>query len=813
MSDGKSARPEPDRLPMTGWLRLAGAALLWERLWPALWPAAGIVGAFLALALFDVPARLPGVLHTALLVLAAAALVASLVPAFRGFRLPDRAAERRRVEQASGLAHRPLVALEDRLSGSGDDAATAALWQAHRARMAAQLGDLRIGWPKAGLLRRDPFALRAALALLLLLGAIDAGPDWSGRILRALSPSLSLGGPAAPIGLDIWVTPPDYTGLPPQFLPASAPDQPIAAPIGSTVLAQVHGGGDPPRLEIDGTPTEFGRIDAHNFKGTATLAAGHKLAVVQDGSTLGAWPITIIPDLPPKIAFLRPPEHTERAVLRLDYTASDDYGVESARAVIARPGDPGPPIVLNLPLPGQHLKDVHDTSYNDLTAHPWAGLPVDIHLEAKDALGQTGESDTIRIILPERQFHNPVARAIIEQRRQLTLDPSQRDVAAETLSDLSLRPQLFNNDIVAFLALRTAQARLTLDKDDRAIPAVQQLLWQTAVRIEDGRTSLEQHDLRDAMKALQDALARNAPDAEIQQLMQQLQQAINRYLQALAQNAQQQPGQTQDQTPIDPSRMISQQDLQRMLDRARELARTGSRDAARELLSQLQEMLENLRMARPGQMNGGQGQAMRDMQQMMQRQQQLLDKSFRQSRQGQGGPSGQPQTGGMAGDQEALRQQLGDLMRRLGEQQGDIPQSLGRADRAMRGAAQALQQGQPGDAIAPQTEALDQLQQAARSLAEQMMNQMGNNGGAGGNDAAGREGMGEPDHDPFGHLNAEDSNNGGVDDGGRLRLGAPVDSYAVDKAKTILDELRRRAGERSRPEIERDYIDRLLKQF
>jgi uncharacterized protein (TIGR02302 family) len=434
-------------------------------------------------------------------------------------------------------------------------------------------------------------------------------------------------------------------------------------------------------------------------------------------------------------------------------------------------------------LPGQHLKDVHDTSYNDLTAHPWAGLPVDIHLEAKDALGQTGESDTIRIILPERQFHNPVARAIIEQRRQLTLDPSQRDVAAETLSDLSLRPQLFNNDIVAFLALRTAQARLTLDKDDRAIPAVQQLLWQTAVRIEDGRTSLEQHDLRDAMKALQDALARNAPDAEIQQLMQQLQQAINRYLQALAQNAQQQPGQTQDQTPIDPSRMISQQDLQRMLDRARELARTGSRDAARELLSQLQEMLENLRMARPGQMNGGQGQAMRDMQQMMQRQQQLLDKSFRQSRQGQGGPSGQPQTGGMAGDQEALRQQLGDLMRRLGEQQGDIPQSL------------AL------------------LQQAARSLAEQMMNQMGNNGGAGGNDAAGREGMGEPDHDPFGHLNAEDSNNGGVDDGGRLRLGAPVDSYAVDKAKTILDELRRRAGERSRPEIERDYIDRLLKQF
>jgi len=49
--------------------------------------------------------------------------------------------------------------------------------------------------------------------------------------------------------------------------------------------------------------------------------------------------------------------------------------------------------------------------------------------------------------------------------------------------------------------------------------------------------------------------------------------------------------------------------------------------------------------------------------------------------------------------------------------------------------------------------------------------------------------------------------NGGVDEGGRMRLGDPV------TAKGILEELRRRPGERSRPELERDNIDRLLKQF
>jgi hypothetical protein len=115
--------------------------------------------------------------------------------------------------------------------------------------------------------------------------------------------------------------------------------------------------------------------------------------------------------------------------------------------------------VLDLPLPGAHLKEARDASYHDLTAHPWAGLPVDIHLEATDALSQSGQSETLRITLPERVFHHPVARAVIEQRKQLTLDPSQREMVAETLSDLSLRPKLFNDDTVAFLALRTSRRR------------------------------------------------------------------------------------------------------------------------------------------------------------------------------------------------------------------------------------------------------------------------------------------------------------------------------------------------------------------
>src|SRR5258708_19181148 len=102
--------------------------------------------------------------------------------------------------------------------------------------------------------------------------------------------------------------------------------------------------------------------------------------------------------------------------------------------------------------------------------------------------------------------------------------------------------------------------------------------------------------------------------------------------------------QLKNMPPVDPQLMLSRSDLQKMLDKARELSRTGAKDAARDMLSRMQEMLENLQAARPGQMqqgNNSQGrQAMRQMQDMMQRQQQAPDQSCPASRRGQAGHQG-----------------------------------------------------------------------------------------------------------------------------------------------------------------------------
>lgn len=801
-------------------IELARWALFWERFWPECATALAVVGLFLIAALFDVPSLIPGWLHAAGLAALLALLAVALWQVVRALRIPDAAAGRRRIEAASGLEHRPLAAIADRLSGGADDPVSAALWEAHRQRMAERARSLRIGVPIANLIRRDPFGLRVLLAIALVLAVIDAGGDGGDRIWRALQPDLRFSPSAAQAAsLDIWVTPPDYTGLPPLFLQRDASTAPVAIPTGSTVLAQVQGGRETPRIEVDDKATDFARIDAKNFKGGTTLTAGTRLSVTQGGHTLGAWPINVVPDLPPTIGFVGTPQKTLHNALRIEYHATDDYGIETAKVVMHRvDGPPDETMELDLPLPGVHLKDARNASFFDLTPHPWAGLPVEIHLEATDAPGQVGKSETLTVTLPERQFHNPFARALIDQRRELTIHPKDRDVVAETLTDLASRPAFFDDDKVVFLGLRIGSVRLTREDPRTAIPSVQRLLWDLALRIEDGHEALAQRDLRDLMQALQNAIAQNAPDSEIERLTQELKQAIDRYLKALAENMQKQNPDGKDQQSIDPSRMMTDRDLQKMLDRARDLAKTGAKDAARDLLSQLQNMLENLRLAQPRQGQGQSSEAMRSLQQLQNRQQQLLDRTFRQSRQGQRGQGqqrpgqqdqgqGQGQQGqGDAAEQDALRRMLGEVMRQLGDQ-GDVPQSLGRADRAMRDSSEALGRGAPGDAVGPETEALDALQQATKDMMDQMT---GAFGGPGGDLPDGA--LPNAERDPLGRPTG-DSAEGTYTDG-RLRMGhSDVDNFGIERAKEILDELRRRAGDTARPEIERDYIDRLLRRF
>ncbi|MBM3555828.1 MAG: TIGR02302 family protein [Alphaproteobacteria bacterium] len=822
----------PERIVPARRVALARFALFWERLWPSLWPALLVIGSYAVLGLFELPAWLPPYVHLGIVVLVVLVTGYFVLRAIARSPWPTEGEATRRIEIASGMPHRPLAALADGLADAKADAATRGIWAAHLRRMAELAKNQRVGWPAAGLARtgRDPYALRAVLFLLGVVGLGIAGTDAPARLRDAFLPRPGLV-IAGPVMVEGWIAPPAYTSVAPIYV---GPDRQAAAgsirvPIGSQAILQLRGSGrEKPVLALGEASVPFEKLEGGTFQVETEIRAGDRLAVVEGKRELAAWPMTVVPDHRPTIEFATPPSATLRSALRLDYLAKDDYGLVAVRGQIWRAETAGADglIELELPVPGLRPKSAKAASFHDLTAHVFAGLKVIVELHARDDLDQIGLSEQFEMVLPERTFNHPVARALVEQRKKLTVDPGQRRAVGAFLDLLTGMPDRYGGDVVAHLLIRIARSSLLGRDGEEAIPYAQNLLWDAALHLEEGSLSEAERDLRAAWQALADALDRNAPESELERLMQDLREALDRYLQALAEQAirEAENNPHQGQQPVDPDRMLSQQDLQRMLDRMQDMARSGARQAARDMLERLRDMLENLRMAMPG-MQGdnrmSQGQRnMRDLGDLMRRQQQLLDRTFRQSQRGQQGQQGQRGQQGQDGDdqdgspgdlsreQESIRRALRELMGRMGEQGTDIPGALGRAEQAMRDARRALEGGDAPGALGPEGQALDQL----RLGAEQAMRDMAGQGqGPGPGDPGG-----EPQQrgamrqaDPFGRDYRPPNSGDGVDESGVVI----PDEMDLQRSRDILDELRRRSGDTGRPRLERDYIDRLLKRF
>jgi len=843
-------------------LRRARWTIFWEQLWPTLARLATVVGLFLAVSWLGVWLWLPPLARAAGMAAFAVLALLTIVP-FVFLRLPAAADALRRLDRGSGVRHRPATTIADDLAVTPKDPYSLALWQAHVARTLAAARAFKAGWPSPRLAMRDPYALRgliliAAIATFIAAGGehwkrVAAAFDWQGVVLPAN------------FRVDAWVTPPAYTGKPPIILAGMHPgemarqdaeaNEPVSVPAGSTLVVRATG-----KLDLDvagkgGVTAAKEKVQApagtqeYRFKiattGAATLhGAGEDLT----------WAFNVIPDKPPTIALAKDPEQQARGSLLLSYRLEDDYGVTEAQATFARKDEPGPksdtthplfgPPDFKLVLPQARTKSGVGQTIKDLTDHPWAGAEVVMTLVARDEAGNEGRSEPATFRLPERAFTKPLARALVEQRRNLALDAGARPLVTTALDALAMAPEKFTPDAGIYLGLRSIFWSLVRAKTDDDLREVTARLWQMAVGIEDGNISDAQAGLRNAEEALRQALERGATDQEIKQLMDQLRAAMDRFMQSMQEQLK---NNQQLARPLDRnSRTLSQRDLKSMLDRLENLARNGAKDAARQLLQQLEQMMENLQMASPDQNGDDIDDMMSQLDElgdMMHQQQDLRDRTFRQGqdqrrqngqrgqqgKQGQQGERGQQQgdsMGDLQKNQQALRERLKKLLeelknRGLGQngqgqkgqqgQQGQQGQGqngmedLGQAGEAMGEAEGELGEGNTDSAVDSQGRALDALRKGAQGLAQSMQQQLGQGPGPGQN---GRLGLprAQRDTDPLGRpLRGRD-----YGDDVTVKVPGEID---VQRARRIIEELRRRFGDVLRPQEELDYIERLLKDY
>jgi uncharacterized protein (TIGR02302 family) len=618
----RKARRLPKRIERR--IRLARAMLVWENLWPAFWPAVGLTGFFMALALFGAFTGLPMGLHWALLVGFGGLVALALWKGFRGFRWPDRTAALRHLEEASGLTHQPLAAYEDvPAEGTGDRV----LWIAHQRWVSDRLKKLKTGIASPGLAARDPYGLRAAVALLLVVGLAGTGSGQFHRIAGAFLPGAGAG---RAFTIEAWITPPAYTGVAPIYLegqgsptpatPKSGMDEtPRKVPAGSILSLRVHGPRTAPALEAGsgdrGRPETLKDMGDANYTLDAPIASSTEFALTQGGRLMRGWKIEAIPDAKPSIEFAKPLQQTAKGTLRFAYKVHDDYGVVGAQARIALapqieadvPAVSGKarakprvtPPTITLPLPLVRPRDASGETYIDLMPHPWAGLPVTITLVATDDAGNEGMSAPVSLTLPARDFKKPLAAAIVEQRRALALDPASTPRVARILDDLTVDGDRYIDDKTVYLTMRSAYWRLVDARRDSDLTGIFDLMWSIALRIEDGDLSLAENDVRRARDALSQALAKGAGNDEIERLMSELKEAFQRYMDALTAKGGQQQAPMDKFAPQD-GQTVDRDQLQKMLDAIGELARTGARDQAKAMLEQLQAIMENMRVPQQG---------------------------------------------------------------------------------------------------------------------------------------------------------------------------------------------------------------------
>ena len=857
---GQARDPLPGRLARRR--RLARLALWWEAAWPALWPVLGVAGVFLVVALLGLPLLLPPWLHLLVLAGFAAALAWAGRRAALGLRLPGPAAAERRLERDSGLPHRPIATLGDR--PTGDDPVALALWAAHRRRAEERLAALRVAPPRPGLALRDPRALRGGLVVALVAAFGIAGGEVPERLRRALVPALSGGAvPGTPaVRLEAWITPPAYTGAAPVFLDPAGGS--VSVPAGSRLQVALSGGaGGVPDLTLDGTATAFRTLDRGSYALEMPLEAAGRLAVRRDGSDLAQWTLSLRADAPPVAAWDQPPARAARGLaIRLPWRAEDDWGLAALRVELRlKPRPEAEPVVLDLPIPGGSPRSARGAAQPDLSAHPWAGLEVEARLIARDHAGQEGRSNGAFLELPERSFTHPVSQALIALRKALSVDPTGRDPARRELDRIAGNPEAFEHDTGTFLALRSARYRLLRARRPAAIGEVQEILWDIAVALEEGRTDRTARALAEARQALREALEearREGPNqtqerrAELQRRIEDLREAIRRHLEALAERLQRENAEA---LPYDPQqRLMDQRELDRRTRRMGQAAREGRTEDAERELAELEEMLRALEEGRTARAEDRQRQQQRQrgqqqmgaVQDMVRRQAEMLDRGHQRAEQAERdraqqrrqplsrnfqqppqpparpNPQQQGESEQDARVQRALRRALGELMQQFGDLTGDVPSQLGEADRAMRDSAEALREGR--DARDAQQRAIRALTEGGRQMAQQMQRQFGQSqpgegeedegegeGMAGGQQGGDGQDQGQEQgegRDPLGRRSREAA--GGQDNGSDTRV---PDEAEVLKTRRLQEELRRRGAERERPPAELDYIDRLLRRF
>ena len=888
---------------LTQYVRRAWAQLYLEHYAPVFALAFAIIAVFLIGAFGGVWERIGDPWRLIVLTLALAVLVRAFLKARLKSR-PNLSAARRRVEQDSDVKHRPLDVLDDTPAISKD------VWPAHFQQAHRSSEKLQPAKWRHVIAPMDKYYLRYALPCAVVLAMMVGFGDNSERLRRSLSPSWQSAINPSDISFEAWVDPPAYTGRPPLYFKDK---KNIDVPAGSELVARISGSKDAPRLKLH---TQRGaryiklkRLGPKSFE-ARTILETKSTARWRIGTLQKKWALNVLPDTPPTLSVNSEMTADKRDRLSFTYSFEDDYGVEELslkmRLLTDKPSLTGKTGSVNIPLASGSVKRAEDAEAAlDMTKHEWAGRKVAGRLFAKDGLGQTAESEEVFFTVPDKIFIEPLAKAIIEQ-RGLVIDghkdyaalppphpeniaplydlyepefrmdrsPAPIQRAAFLIDVVTDKPAGLFQDPAIYMGLRNVHGRLRYAREQKDLRGIPEDLWAIALRAEFGVLGTAFEEMQEAKQALQDGMARRAPQREIDTLFERYDEAVERYMEELRRKAIEegniadaegggQGGQNADE-------------IEELLKAIEEANRIGDVEGARKALARLAELLENMeiQLTRGGEGEGGEDSLPGEMSEEMKKsleeladllgEQRELQDETRQAEneaEGEGENEGQQQgqnggegssgsspgegsltPGELARRQSALEKSLEALAEAIPEEGETGSSLLSEEEGGQAGGSEESEDGAGGggefdpesDKTGPggteddpnAAEALAEAGEAMQRSRESLEN--GDIGAASGAQKeaiqalrragqalaeAGRqsgEGEGEDGDQQADNDNPLGQNQGNVGDDSE----ADIDTKDnATRARELREELRRRSSEQDRERLEREYLERLLKRF
>lgn len=825
-------------------IRLSWAALTSERLARAFWPSLIVLLGTLGLLIWQVHSLLPYPFDLGLYGVLGASFLFLSVKGIRSFASASMDEAIARLDQSG--SQNPITALVDSQFIGTSDQGSIELWRLHQNRMGAMAANVAVNAPHVRLAKRDPWAMRLIVVLFFTSAILFGRANTQTTFVETLQ-DLASGTTGEVASFEIWADPPAYTGVPSIYLNALAENTILELPEGTQLILRSYGTSS---LEII---SDVAALDEDQK--TFTTESAFKVA--QSGSlvlkrgfrTVGQWDITMIPDSPPSVTLTDEVSRTIQGSVQIPYAAKDDYGITGGVVEITlvmdkmdrRYGlisDPESyePIKFDLPLPfNADAADFEETVIEDLAKHPWSGLPVKITLTVFDAAGNSAAIEPVYTPMPGKRFFDTLAASLAEQRRDVLWNRDNIDRVGMILKTLTYLPEEGFPNQRAYLMVRSVIRRIdytdTRPIDDDMQWDVGETLWRAALLIEDGDLSDAAERLKRAQERLSEAMKNGATKDEIAELMDELRKATDDYLRQLAQNAQERD---QEQADNQNARQVSPEMIQEMMDKIQELMEQGRMAEAQALMDQLQQLLENIQVTKGDPQRGdGDGQGADGFKDTLRQQQELADENFQKMQEefnrDQDGQSGENKEGQQPGEsdgshggdapdggtlsdladrQEALRdlmqQQLGGLSQDDSKAGRAARDALEKAERDMGKAGENLKQGKGADALDNQADAVEAMRQGMRRL-----NEARQEAGQGQRQSEGdrnNETAGPDAQDPLGRS----TNKRGFAQTNERFLRS---DEQLRRSKEILEEIRRRSGERTRPQLELDYLDRLLDRF